>query len=667
MALSDAAAEPGLTPGLTWRREGQTVHGDARLDFPGSLGARHLHVTVDLGETPALLVRGALLVFLDVTVTLLFWLAGEGLLGRTEFLQRVRGVIRMRSYRLQLAGALAIFFVVPTVGFSAWMAGRLRADTVHSQDLVISQSLRDAMTSAPDDRDSTPVEPLDAVADRVGAELLVYRDGLLQLASAPAVKEMGLIDAYLPPAVYATLSEDEGRETMDDINIAGRPARTGFQAQSTARGIVLAMPHLPDEQSLMGESDLAYALLLVTLIGLAAAAALARSAARTLAQPVGALRTAAETVGRGETPAPFGSEVPEEFVPVAEAFTRMAADVRASQAALESARRRTVAVLRNVATGVVALDRDLGVSLANPRAEELLDQKLEPSVALGSDDRADWFPVWQWVRGFLVSNADLSGEEFTVNGRRIRVQASSLGTDGGCVVALDDVTELTHAVRVLAWGEIARQVAHEIKNPLTPMRLGIQHLRRVRGEGKGDFDQMLERTSAQILTEIDRLDSVARAFSRFGAPPAAEQAGPLSVIDLVAVARETAALYALGGDSGVVLKTDGVVRAMARPDELKEVLVNLVENARNAKATDIAVSIAEAGPGRAQIVIRDNGRGIRPEDLPRIFEPHFSTTTSGTGLGLAICRRLVASWGGTIAVQSTLGSGTTVTIELAAA
>src|SRR5581483_8779738 len=246
-------------------------------------------------------------------------------------------------------------------------------------------------------------------------------------------------------------------------------------------------------------------------------------------------------------------------------------DVRASQAAVEAARRRTVAVLRNVSTGVVAVDRDLRISLANPRAEELFGQKLEPGARLtGHDPQSAWSPVWQWVRTFLASGSDLSGEEFTINGRRIRVQASSLGGEGGCVVALDDVTELTHAVRVLAWGEIARQVAHEIKNPLTPMRLGIQHLRRVRAEERGDFGQILEQTSAQILAEIDRLDSVARAFARFGAPPADEEVGPLGMVDLVAVARETAALYALGGDAGVQLKSDGVVRALARPDELKE-------------------------------------------------------------------------------------------------
>jgi nitrogen fixation/metabolism regulation signal transduction histidine kinase len=484
--------------------------------------------------------------------------------------------------------------------------------------------------------------------------------------SAPVLFELGLVDAFLPPRIYRALQTDEGGETLDEVRIAGRRARIGFRALGTPRDEVLGLPRLPDERPPMSEGDLTYALLLVTLIGLGGAAGFARTAARTLAEPVRALRAAAETVGRGQTPAPFGPEVPEEFVPVADAFTRMATDVRSSQAALEAARRRTVAVLRNVATGVVALDRNLQVTLANPRAEELLGIKLDPDTPVSSGSSGEWGPVWSWVREFLASNSDLAGQEFTVAGRRIRAQVSALGTEGGCVVALDDVTQLAHAVRVLAWGEIARQVAHEIKNPLTPMRLGIQHLQRVRAEPKQDFDQVLDRTSRQILAEIDRLDAVARAFARFGAPPAPQDPGPLGPVDLVAVARETAALYALGGGAGVELVTDGVVKGVARPDELREVLVNLVENARNAAATRIVVTVGEVPDSRVVVSVRDNGKGIRTEDLPLIFEPHFSTTTSGTGLGLAICKRLVESWGGKISAESTVGQGTTVTLEIAA-
>src|SRR5205807_7184621 len=118
------------------------------------------------------------------------------------------------------------------------------------------------------------------------------------------------------------------------------------------------------------------------------------------------------------------------------------------------------------------------------------------------------------VGDFLRSRgARIAEHEFVVGRRQIRVQLASLGpAPEGCVVALDDATALTRAARVLAWGEMARQVAHEIKNPLTPIRLGIQHLQRA--HRKDDFPATLRDTAARILTEIDRLDAIARAFSR---------------------------------------------------------------------------------------------------------------------------------------------------------
>src|SRR5206468_2615606 len=182
----------------------------------------------------------------------------------------------------------------------------------------------------------------------------------------------------------------------------------------------------------------------------------------------------------------------------------------------------------NVATGVIAVDEELRVTMANPRAADLLGTQLEPGNLLPRTASSEWLPVWNAVSEFLAAGtgAGREGEriaerEFDVGGRQIRVQIASLGpSPDGCVVALDDATAFTRAARVLAWGEMARQVAHEIKNPLTPIRLGIQHLLRTRHAARGakDFDLTLEETAERILAEIDRLDAIARAFARFASP-----------------------------------------------------------------------------------------------------------------------------------------------------
>jgi nitrogen fixation/metabolism regulation signal transduction histidine kinase len=273
------------------------------------------------------------------------------------------------------------------------------------------------------------------------------------------------------------------------------------------------------------------------------------------------------------------------------------------------------------------------------------------ALALG----AGWAPLATAMESFTQGGP--SAGELEIEGRRLRYQLERLGTDvGGTVLSLDDITDVTQAERVLAWGEMARQVAHEIKNPLTPLRLGIQHLRRVYRERRTEFDETLETTSSRILAEIDRLDTIARGFSRFGLP--LEDAAPLESVDLLATAREVADLYRLTGEGvSVSVKGNGPLMRPARRDELKEVLGNLVENARNAGASSIELSVAKPG-----FAVTDNGRGIPAELLPRIFEPRFSTTTSGSGLGLAIVKRLVESWGAEVAVQSVPRQGTTVAI-----
>ncbi len=226
-------------------------------------------------------------------------------------------------------------------------------------------------------------------------------------------------------------------------------------------------------------------------------------------------------------------------------------------------------------------------------------------------------------------------------------------------------TATAHAQRVLAWGEMARQVAHEIKNPLTPIRLGVQHLQRARHDPRVDFDRVLDENVERILAEIDHLDEIARAFSRYGAPPNARPAGEPT--DVAAVVRDLIGLERMGEEriQWELEGADGHCLAIAQRDELREVLLNLYENARLAGAHTISTLVHRNG--LVVIEVRDDGHGIPADVLPRVFEPHFSTRTSGSGLGLAISRQLLEGWGGTIDVESWEGKGSLVRITLAGA
>jgi two-component system, NtrC family, nitrogen regulation sensor histidine kinase NtrY len=224
--------------------------------------------------------------------------------------------------------------------------------------------------------------------------------------------------------------------------------------------------------------------------------------------------------------------------------------------------------------------------------------------------------------------------------------------------------EVARAERVLAWGEMARQIAHEIKNPLTPIRLGVQHLRRARSDPRVDYDQVLNENVRRILAEIDRLDEIARSFSRYGSAPA--DLPPAVAVDVAAIVKDVVALEQMG-DRKVKWQLRGADRglwALGHKDEMRDVLLNVFENARLAGARHVDIALREEDR-RVTIETVDDGSGISPAVLPRVFEPHFSTRTTGSGLGLAVSRRLIEAWGGEIAITTEEGKGTKVLIVLA--
>jgi two-component system nitrogen regulation sensor histidine kinase NtrY len=314
-------------------------------------------------------------------------------------------------------------------------------------------------------------------------------------------------------------------------------------------------------------------------------------------------------------------------------------------------------VLATVATGVVGVDPSGRVLIANRQAVELLGIELTEGEPFLERLSPELLPLATAVRRFLGNPTSDGAVELDVAGRRLSLQLASLGPNlRGAVLALNDVSDVSRAERVLAWGEMARQVAHEIKNPLTPMRLGMQHLRRVYRDRKEEFDRTRDETADRILAEIDRLDTIARAFSRFAAPTPQGQA--LERVDLKAAVGEVVQLYRLAEEGCEVRMTaESDAFGSARPDEVKEVVVNLLENSRTANASLVEVAV---GPGF--IKVTDNGIGIPVELLPRVFEPRFSTTTSGSGLGLAIVKRLVDGWGGQVGLESS-EDGTVVTVR----
>jgi signal transduction histidine kinase len=660
---AESGVTPPSNPRASWRRRESALHGDWIVRT--GRGAAHAHVEVELRSPAELVQRGTLIVLLDLAIVGLLWtlsVVADGGLGRWLLLRRRTWA---RSYRLRLTIALFAFFVIPAVAFAAWSYQQLSADARRSREVLVRQTLRAVV---PAEGDSAWLERESA---KVLTPLLLYVGGELRDASDPLFESLAPVGRFLLTDAERLLVLGDEEWVSRMFRLGDVPALFGFRSidRPPRFDLVVAAPARDDEQLLgRGRDDLSVFVLFATAVGALAALWLSGIAARQLARPIGSLRRGALAIASGQRLPALESEPTVEFQPVFDAFRRMAEDLNASRSALEEAQRRTAAILRNVASGVVAVDTAGNVVLANPRADVLLEARLPPGTVLADVAAPE---LTEAVRRFLTDRGEDEAFELELaGGQQLRVRLTPL-TRGGAVVTLDDVTELARAQRVLAWGEMARQVAHEIKNPLTPIRLGVQHLRRARADRRVDFDRVLEQNVNRILAEIDRLDEIARAFSRYGSAPS--ERPPAVPTDIAAVVRDVVGLESMAGDgahNAVSWRLEGAespIVALARGEELREVLLNVLENARLAHAREVAVSVRRNGDDGARevlIAVRDNGQGIPEDVLPRIFEPHFSTRTSGSGLGLAISRQIIDGWGGEITVASQVGQGTEVTISL---
>lgn len=267
--------------------------------------------------------------------------------------------------------------------------------------------------------------------------------------------------------------------------------------------------------------------------------------------------------------------------------------------------------------------------------------------------------------------------------RRVQIGVRAGGEVGRLVAAFNHMTQeldaaegrLRKAERVAAWRDIARQMAHEIKNPLTPIRMAVEMLRKARERGLEDFDTLFEEETRIVLDEVERLRRLVENFSQFARAPR-PRVEAVAVGDVVAYVAD---LHA-GGAVTITPSVDEDVEAIqADRDQLTQVLVNLVANGCHAAeeraqtervrgesgrgAPWVTVRVRTSGPGMVRITVGDNGAGIPPAVMARLFEPYVTSKAGGTGLGLAIAYRIVTDHGGTIAVD-TGPMGTRFTVDL---
>jgi nitrogen fixation/metabolism regulation signal transduction histidine kinase len=228
---------------------------------------------------------------------------------------------------------------------------------------------------------------------------------------------------------------------------------------------------------------------------------------------------------------------------------------------------------------------------------------------------------------------------------------------------------LIQAEKDAAWREMARQVAHEIKNPLTPIMLSAQQIERALVDRRPDLETIVRDSVRSIVEQCESLREIAQNFASYAAFPKPK----LARIGLAELVERVVAVFAAQQREGTKIETvvavEGGWAVRADVDAMRRVFLNLFNNAyeamggRGTITVKATVETLSAGC-RARLAVTDTGKGIPEGDIPRLFEPYFSTRTGGTGLGLAICRKIVTEHGGSISVDSKVGAGTTFTITL---
>jgi two-component system nitrogen regulation sensor histidine kinase NtrY len=411
------------------------------------------------------------------------------------------------------------------------------------------------------------------------------------------------------------------------------------------------------------------------------------------------LAAGAREIGAGRLDHRIEPETRDEFGSLVEAFNTMAGELAASQRKLERSRldleRKNVevderrryfeTVLERIATGVVSIAADHRIETVNTAALRLLG--LQPTVSgQPADvvfDREDLRPLQSIIRRARQGTAEPAGQEVALarDGREIHLAAAAtqLPTDGnspgGVVLVFDDVTPLIRTQRVAAWRDVARRLAHEIKNPLTPIQLSADRLRRQFATAPPSARALIDECTSTIAAEVDSLKALVDEFAQFARMPA-----PKAIpTDLNLVLADTLTLY-----NGLIKEISveqrlapGLPKVRIDHEQIRRVVINLVDNAIEALGGSAAgerpdggkpvIEVAtrhDAANAAVRITVSDNGPGIPEEDREKLFLPYYSTKRRGSGLGLAIVRRIIAEHGGAIDVADNVPSGTVFTIEL---
>ena len=430
--------------------------------------------------------------------------------------------------------------------------------------------------------------------------------------------------------------------------------------------------------------------LLITLLILFSAIWLGFYMARGITVPIQKLAEGTRRIAEGDLNFKIGVLATDEIGILVDSFNKMTNQLNESQQSirhahedlkitnteLEQRHYYIQTILENIGAGVVSVDKKGRVTTFNKAAEKILGVQAEE--VFGCSYREAFTPAFHGPirkmikqmadqqKGSMEEHIDLTvGEDHLTLQVNIQVLQDPVEKYLGLVIVFDDLTQLIKTQKIAAWKEVAQGIAHEIKNPLTPIQLNTQRLRKKYHENKEDFARVFEESIAIICQEVEGMKDMLNEFQRFSRMPAPnpKPASLHKIIDDVSI------LYSNHEKKMTVNKffDSNINLIKVDAEQMRRVFINLFENALDAMEENGEIYITtqlNQPKKQIQIEFSDNGSGIAPEDLNKLFLPHFTTKKRGSGLGLAIINRIIVDHNGTIQVKGNVPKGTRFVIDL---
>jgi PAS domain S-box-containing protein len=404
---------------------------------------------------------------------------------------------------------------------------------------------------------------------------------------------------------------------------------------------------------------------------------------RQIISPISALLVAAGEVRKGNLSYRVRAKAIDELATLVRAFNEMMQELEANSRELENRRRFTETILESIPTGVISVNADGRIQRVNRALQGLLPQEqVDRAVHIRDlfslEDTAEIQYLMKRARrtGLAASQIDLNSPTQVLH---LAVTVSALPAqppaEPGFVLVLEDTSELLRAQKAAAWHEVARRIAHELKNPLTPIALSAERIGRILdrvGEGGGwtpDAQRVLRECARTISREVESVKSLADEFSQFSRFPAAQPVPS----DLNEIVKHAMAVF-LGRLDDIDLRVElqpDLPPVYVDPEQFKRVIVNLVDNAAEAMHDSpmkrLLIRTQIPSPDSIELLVADTGCGVSPEDKEKLFLPYFSTKGRGTGLGLAIVSHILSEHGARVRVEDNRPAGARFYVDVPAA